>query len=237
MALQQWNPMLDYVNPGIDDSRHVSSEQILIGAGPPRLAQIGGSAVAAARIASSPGSVGSLAYNIGALQQVSISQSFNLMRFFEIGSIRSYFIGGKAIGQMSIGRVLFHGPSLLRIMYAYYQDLLTPTVIPALYPSGAVQKNPHNVIISPGSNNFYLNLMSDLFRLPIGLLMYVRDSNQDVYGANYFEQCYIPSHQVGFDAQGMVLSESAQIQYERIVPVATASLDLISDNQLTGILS
>jgi hypothetical protein len=220
----------------VDDSRFITSEQILLAAGPPRLAQVGGAIAAGAELTTNQSSVPSFAYPIGAVKSFSVSQSMNLMRFFEVGSIRSYFIPGKRIGQLSLGRVLFHGPSMLRVLYAYYQDLLPPTVIQSLYPSNAVIKNPHNVILSPGSNNMYINLMSDLFSQPFGMLMYIRDSNEAVYGASYFEQCYVPNYSTGFDAQGIVVQENCGIQYERIVPVGVAALDLITDsaNIITG---
>jgi hypothetical protein len=232
MSTRAWEPMVDYVNPGTDDSRFITSEQILLACGPPRLSQVGGTIAAGAELTTNQGSIPSFAYPVGAVQSFSVSQSMNLMRFFEIGSIRSYFIPGKRIGQLSLGRVLFHGPSLLRVMYAYYQDLLPPTVIQSLYPSNAVIKNPHTVKLSPGSNNLYINLSSDLFSQPFGMLMYIRDSNEDVYGAQYFEQCYIPNYSTGFDAQGIVVQENAAIQYERITPVGVAALDLITDSSL-----
>jgi hypothetical protein len=228
-----WKPMLDYVNPSIDDSRFLSSEEILLAVGPSRLAQFGGAVTLGAQLATSNASSVSLVYPVGAVQSFSVSQSINLMRFFEIGSNRSYFIPGKHMGQISLGRVLFHGPSLGRILYAYFQDLIPPTTIPAMYPSNAVIKNPHNVILSPGENNMYMNMMSDLFKQPFGMLMYVRDSNEDTYGAQYFEQCYIPNHSLSFDAQGIVLQESCSLQFERIVSIATASIDLITDSVST----
>lgn len=236
MSTREWVPYRDYVNPSVDDSRFISSEEILLACGPPRLAQVGGAIAAGAELTTNAGGIPSFCYPMGAVQSFSVSQSMNLMRFFEIGSIRSYFIPGKRIGQLSLGRVLFHGPSMLRVMYAYYQDLLTPTVIQSLYQSNAVIKNPHNTILSPGSNNMFINLMSDMFSQPFGMLMYIRDSNEDVYGASYFEQCYVPNYGMGFDAQGIVAQENCGIQYERIVPISVAALDLISDaaNVLTG---
>lgn len=225
--------MIDYVNPGVDDSKFLSSEEVLIAVGPPRLANIGGAVAAGAQLATGGDAVPSFAYPVGAIQSFSLSQSINIMRFFEIGSNRSYFIPGKHMGQISLGRVLFHGPSLGRILYAYFQDLIPPTVIPAMYASNAVIKNPHNVILTPGENNMYMNMMSDLFKQPFGMLMYVRDSNEETYGSQYIEQCYIPNIGLSFDSQGIVMQESASIQFERIVPIATADIGLITDSVST----
>lgn len=73
-----------------------------------------------------------------------------------------------------------------------------------------------------------MNLASDLFSQPVGMLMYVRDSNLDTYGAVYLESCYVPNHTWATDAQGVIIQESAAIQFERAVPVAVSSLSLIS---------
>jgi hypothetical protein len=53
------------------------------------------------------------------LENVGLSQSKQLQRLFEIGSSRSYFIPGRVIGSITLGRVLYHGPSLLKVLYAH----------------------------------------------------------------------------------------------------------------------
>jgi hypothetical protein len=88
--------------------------------------------------------------------------------------------------------------------------------------------NPHDVIIPPGYENIYLNLASDLFAQPIGMLMYIRDVNQDALGALYFEACYLPNHSLATDSQGVLLQENVAVQFERAVPVAISALTLIS---------
>lgn len=87
--------------------------------------------------------------------------------------------------------------------------------------------NPHDVQLSPGYENFYINLQSDLFNQPIGLMAVLKDSNEDTYGAMYFEACHVPSHNLGTDAQGVIMQEQCSIQYEWIVPIATKSIELV----------
>jgi hypothetical protein len=86
------------------------------------------------------------------------------------------------------------------------------------------------VIIPPGYENIYINLASDLFAQPIGILMYIRDINLHTLGAMYFEACYLPNHSIGMDAQGVLIQESVSVQFERAVPVAVASLALITNS-------
>lgn len=85
----------------------------------------------------------------------------------------------------------------------------------------------------------YLNLASDLFNQPIGMMCYFRDSNEDTYGSIYLEGCYIPNHTIATDAQGTIIQENAAVQFERAVPVAVSALALVgldaADNEISGL--
>ncbi len=235
--LSEWEPYNRYVQGGLVDGQYLSAAFTMVAAGPPRLAQIGGSAGAAATL-SAGGGARDWALPIGVIQNIGLSHNRNFARFWEIGSERSYFISGRTTGQVQLSRILYHGPSLLRMLYAYYQDLLPPTIIPFLFdnPGAATVANPHDVKIPPGYENIFLNLASDLFSQPVGLLMYFRDSNDETVGAIYMEGSYIPSHQIATDAGGTVIQESVAVQFERAVPVAVKGLALVTGefNAATG---
>jgi hypothetical protein len=126
--------------------------------------------------------------------------------------------------------VMYHGPSLLRVLWAYYQDLVTPTVVASVFPNigASTVFNPHDVKIPPGYENVFLNLMSDLFTQPVGLLQMMKDSNEDTMAANYLEACYVPSHTIATDAMGTIIQENVAIQFERLVPIRTAVVGLVS---------
>lgn len=225
--LSEWQPYNRYVQGGLVDGQYMSAAFTMIAAGPPRLANIGGATGAAAAL-SAGGAGQDFALPIGVVQNVNLSHNRSFARFWEVGSERSYFISGRTVGQVSLSRVMYHGPSLLRMLYAYYQDLLPPTVVPFVFPNQgpASVANPHNVKIPPGYENIFLNLASDLFAQPIGLLMYFRDTNEDTVGAIYLEETYVPSHTIATDAGGTVIQENAAMQFERGVPVAVSSLAL-----------
>lgn len=235
--LSEWRPYERFVQGGLVDGQFLSAAFTLIAAGPPRLANIGGAAGAAATLSAGDGAK-NWALPIGVVQNVGLSHNRNFARFWEVGSERSYFISGRTTGQLQLSRIMYHGPSLLRMLYAYYQDLIPPTVVPFVFnnPGAATVANPHDVKIPPGYENIFLNLASDLFSQPVGMLMYFRDSNEDTVGAIYMESCYVPSHQIATDAGGTVIQESAAIQFERAVPVAVKGLALISGefNPTTG---
>ena len=227
--LSEWQPYSRFVQGGMVDGQFMSAAFTLVAAGPPRLANIGGATGIAAAL-SAEGAGQDFAMPIGVVQNVNLSHNRSFARFWEIGSERSYFVSGRTVGQMSLSRVMYHGPSLLRVLYAYYQDLLPPTLVPYVFDNlgPATVANPHNVKIPPGYENLFLNLASDLFSQPIGILLYFRDSNEDTVGAVYLEGCYIPSHTIATDAGGTVIQENAAIQFERAVPVAVSALALVS---------
>ena len=226
-----WSPYTSYVQAGLVDGQFINAAFTLLAAGPPRLANIGGAAAFAGAISNGGEAANQIVLPVGILQNFNLSHTRQFSRIFEIGSERSYFIPGRTVGQIGIGRILYHGASLLRILYAYYQELVPPTLVPAMFPnSGAASMaNPHDVIVPPGYENIYFNLASDLFAQPIGLLFYMRDNNQDTLGAGYFEASYIPNHSLSTDSQGVLFQESAAIQFERMVPVQVSALTLISN--------
>lgn len=225
-----WSPYSNYVQSGMVDGAYANAGFTMLAAGPPRIANIGGAAAFAQAVSGTGQAANQIVLPIGIVQNFQLSHTRQFNRIFEIGSERSYFITGRTVGQLGLGRIYYHGASLLRLLYAYYQDLIPPTVVPAMFlnAGAASVSNPHNVVIPPGYENIYLNLASDLFTQPIGILMYIRDINQDALGAVYFEACYLPNHTWATDAQGVLIQESVAIQFERAVPVAISALTLIS---------
>lgn len=227
-----WSPFTNYVQAGMVDGAYANAGFTMLAAGPPRIANIGGAAAFAQAISGTGQAANQIVLPIGIVQNFQLSHTRQFNRIFELGSERSYFISGRTVGQIGLGRIYYHGASLLRLLYAYYQDLLPPTVVPAMFlnAGAASQSNPHNVVVPPGYENIYLNLASDLFTQPIGMLMYIRDINQDALGAMYFEACYLPNHTWATDAQGVLIQESVAVQFERAVPVAISALTLISSS-------
>jgi hypothetical protein len=231
-----WSPDNSYVQSGLVDGAYANAGCAMLAAGPPRLANIGGAAAFAQAVSGSGQAANQIVFPIGLTQNFNLSHTRQFNRIFEIGSERSYFISGRTVGQIGLGRIYYHGASLLRVLYAYYQDLVPPTAVPAMFlnAGAASMSNPHNVIVPPGYENIYLNLASDLFTQPIGLMWYMRDINQDALAAQYAEACYIPNHTFATDSQGVLIQESVSVQFERLVPVAISALTLISNKWNAG---
>ena len=213
------------VQQGMVDGQYASGAFTMIAAGPPRLANIA-NLPTAGDIATA-----AIAQPIGLVQNMSLSHNRQFSRIFELGSERSYFVSGRTQGQISLSRIFYHGPSLLRMLYSAKADNDAPVVVPPFTALTAVaqamEPNPHNVKIRPGFNNLYLNLASDLFAQPIGLLIKTVDSNEQTIGAVYAEGCYVPNHTFSVDSQGLVVQEQVGIQFERIVPVRVNAVSLI----------
>lgn len=227
--LTNWKPYSQKIDnsSGLGEGRFASGAFTMIAAGPPRLTAVGGSTAAGTAMT---GSNGNWALPIGIVQNFSLSQNKNFARFWELGSERSYFIAGRSVAQAGFGRVLYNGPSLLRMMYAFYNDIVPPTLVPTFGVDAKVSAgvaNQHDVKIPAGYENIYLNLASDLFSQPCGLLVYMKDSNETTLGACYLEETYIPSHSIATDAQGVVIQEQVSLQPERVVPIAVSSVALI----------
>jgi len=227
-SFTDWEPMNSYVQGGMEDGRFIVGSLTLLAAGPPRLSQLGGSVGSA--VASITGAQADIVYPIGVTQNINHSQNKTFMRVWELGSERSYFIGGRTVGQLALSRIFYHGPSILRVMYAYYEDQKVPLNVPWLFPNIGAKSMPnkHEVIVPPGYENLFLNLASDLFNQPIGLMIYMKDSNLFTMGAIYLEACYIPNHTWATDAQGTIVQETVAVQYERVVPVNVTAVSLVT---------
>lgn len=225
-TITNWQPYTQKVDnsSALGEGRFASGAFTMIAAGPPRLSAVGGNAAAASTNKN-------WALPIGVVQNFNLAHNKAFARFWELGSERSYFIAGRTVAQAGFGRVLYHGPSILRMMYSFYDDQISPTLIPTfgMDPSIAANvANQHDVKIPPGFENIYLNLASDLFSQPCGLLVYMKDSNEETLSAFYLEETYIPSHSIATDAQGVVVQEQVSLQPERVVPIAVAQLALVS---------
>ena len=231
-----WDFYNYHIQEDLIGGQFVSAESTLIAAGPPSLTQtntggtVGGSAA--------EGGTTSGVYPIGLLESMGLQQSKQLQRIFEIGSTRSYFIPGRVIGSISIGRTFYFGPSLLRVLYAYYrhnrnhiefgtaaagarktvngQDVPDPA---AALLDNVDMNSLHELKRSPGEDYFFVELASDLFNQPTGMAIYFKDQNSVSVGAMYLEFCYIQGHQLNVSSGSVLVMEGASLQYDRIVPI------------------
>ena len=234
-SFNNWNFHNHHVQEELMGGEFVSAETTLIAAGPPRLTDITGpdSTVDTA-------DEGDMVFPIGVLENVGMSQSKQLQRIFEIGSSRSYFIPGRTIGSLTLGRVLYHGPSLLKVLYAHYKqsasDALNfmhegkgatvniggvdvPSPNATLLDLPNLQSELHRVKFNPGYDDLWMNLASDIFNQPTGICIYFRNQLDMTLGAIYLEECYVQGHQLSVSSGSVLLMEGVSLQFDMVRPI------------------
>lgn len=230
-SFTNWDFSNVHVQQELQGGQFISAETSLIAAGPP---EIGGTSPYSDVTGASVESV----YPIGLIENAGLSQSKQLQKIFEVGSSRSYFIPGRVIGSVNLGRMFYFGPSLLRVLYAYYFNNTNGINIGTDDPStqitlsdGSSAVSPlarllnrggnafHQVRSSPGDDYFFINLASDLFNQPTGLAFYFKDANFNSVGAFYLEQLYVQGHQFSVSSGSVLIMEGASAQFDRIVPI------------------
>ena len=225
-----WDFSNYHVQSELQGGQFVSAETSLIAAGPP---EIGGTGPYSSQPVGTVGTV----YPIGLLENAGLSQSKQLQKIFEIGSSRSYFIPGRVVGSVNLGRTFYYGPSLLRVMYAYYRNDSNSIDIGTedngatiTLDDGSTAPSPlarlldrgdtfHQLRQSPGEDHLFINLASDLFNQATGLAFYFKDANFNSVGAFYLEQVYIQGHQFSISSGSVLIMEGVSAQYDRIVPI------------------
>jgi hypothetical protein len=214
----------------------VSAETTLIAAGPPRLTDVTGGPRGTEGAFDTEGD---MVFPIGVLENVGLSQSKQLQRIFEIGSSRSYFIPGRTIGSITLGRVFYHGPSLLKVLYAHYKQsagdlkflhedkgstvnqggLEVPNPNATLLELTELQNQLHRVKFNPGYDDLWMNLASDIFNQPTGMCIYFRNQMDVTVNAIYLEECYVQGHQMSISSGSVLLMEGASLQFDQVRPI------------------
>jgi len=236
-SLNNWDFHNFHVQTELLGGEFISAETTLVAAGPPRLSDVTGGNAQLQGALDTPDE-GDMVFPIGVLENVGVSQSKQLQRIFEIGSSRSYFIPGRVVGSLTIGRIMYHGPSLLKVLYAHYKQTQGPlrflneaaAVInkngvdmpnpnKTLLSLPALQQELHRVRFNPGYDDLWLNLASDIFNQPTGMCLYFRNQNDTTVGAVYLEECYIQGHQMSISSGSVLVMEGASLQFDRVVPI------------------
>jgi hypothetical protein len=231
-----WNFASEHVQLELQNGEYVSAESTLILAGPSRLKMIQDTSP-------DPLAAKSRLFPVGLLQTMQVAQNRQVARLFEIGSKRSYFVPGRLFANFQVNRILFYGPSLMRLLYAvaprrgYGQpfnfapdgtsprqedQLVTPPAYESLFPSSDKQ-----FLLPPGhggksaddNRDFFINLASELFNIPFGLAPLMKDARQRPYGSFYMEDCMIEAHSIGFDSNNIVIAEGVNGQFDMLMPV------------------
>lgn len=209
-----WDFQKTRVAEGVAGGQFINAESTLVAAGPPTI-----QAGATTNVSVFP---------IGLLETFGLQQSRQLQRIFEIGSVRSYFIPGRTIGSVTLGRTFYWGPSLLRALYAYFDGTMGNAVVKPLVTGIGEQTYSTEQMAKwrePGYGNFLIDLASSMFAQPTGMACYFKDSNTDTYGGFYLENCYVQGHQMTVSSGSVLIMEGASLQYDILVPIDMSNAD------------
>ncbi len=249
-SISTWNRATKHVENTVRSGRYVNAETCLIFAGPPRISDIGGlnSNIAPAGQNSAVAGGKDALYPIGLVEQFGLQQAQTIQKMFEIGSRRSYQAGGRVQVMSSLGRVMFRGPSLLRVCYAYYPNAInlangkqltagSDSVASAIVGAGGGSGTPANsvfppIFFEPGAlsgvdpenpsnkpDSFFINLMSELFSHPFGIGCILRDNRNNNYGGFYLEDCMITAHSLQISSSSTLITEALNLQCDAAVPM------------------
>jgi len=188
-------------NPSGPRGNYISSESILLAAGPGTLSEATASALDLVPI--------------GVCDSVQILQNKGVIQLYEIGSRLPYIIPGRPIIQFQISRILFNGDSLLGALTK------RSTADPDSFAQNVIGKPGTDFTPAGGqtSGAFYLNLASHYFNQPTGLAIFFKDSEAEWVGAYYAENCVVQNHSMAIQGQNMVVMENASIRCTGFVPL------------------
>ncbi len=213
-------------NDGIAINDIVESGTVLVAAGPADLEKANDTVTANA---SENSFNGIRIVPIGLVETATIAMNKPLSRIFEIGSQLSYIIPGRTVGGISLSRVFFDGPSLLKIIYAGEVEADFATLknkyakfISNKFVDGA-NTNQYQKFANIGSGNMAANLASSFFDQPIGLAFYFKDQQNDTVSQLYFEGCRVSTWNLGISANMNVLTEAINMEFIRCRPILTAA--------------
>lgn len=211
----------------------IESGTVLIAAGPASLTSASISKNASGQM------TGYRLVPIGLVETATVAMSKPLSRIFEIGSKLSYIIPGRTIGQIALARVMFDGPSLLKVLYqgevnSDYTDEKTRKV--ARFASDNGSGNEARSFAPIGSGNIATNLASSFFDQPIGLGFFFKDRSDEMVSQIYFEGCRVSTHNLGIAANMNVLTESVSMEFVQCVPIITAGLWTEPTKDVNGLL-
>lgn len=148
---------------------------------------------------------------IGMLQAVNFTQTKPTQPMMAIGSGRSFYVSGKAQTQWTMGRLFVNGRNLLRVLF---HNAVAGGIDPSQFDDVATDAT---------NTQYFINLDSELFLVPMGLGSVFRDKTHNYVGGFYAELCMITSYAVGWNAGQNLILENVSGLSDRLLPFAADS--------------
>ncbi|MEM2174521.1 MAG: hypothetical protein QXI58_02710 [Candidatus Micrarchaeia archaeon] len=168
----------------------IGSHNVIVCAGPPKLVTNQDKAITF--------------YPIGLNETFTIQQVKELQRLTEIGSKQAYFVLGRTLIRVQMASLILDVGNILKALYKYYIS------------NNSIGQTP---LVSPHSGEIYLNLASDFFDQPIGLLLWIKNNRKEDIAQYFLEECYVSAHNFNLTAGGLVLAEGVIIETYKLQPL------------------
>ncbi len=143
---------------------------------------------------------------IGMIQSFQFGSQKATQPMQAIGSGRSFFVSGKSQTSWSMGRLFCNGRNLLRVLY---HNAVAGGLDVSLFDDTPVAGSP--------SDQYFINLDSELYYIPFGVAAIFKDKASDLIGAVYLELCMIQGYNVGFNAGQSMIMENVSGMADRVV--------------------
>ncbi len=162
---------------------------------------------------------------IGHVMSMNLGQQRPVQPLSGIGSARTFFAAGKGLVTFQMARLMVNGRNLLRAMYTQAIQQGVPVEGLAEPPVSANGKR---------TEQFWANLDSTIFYVPIGICVLFRSVAHDMVGGFYLELCMFNSWNTGFQAGQPIIQEQVQGMADRIRPVYPSDFDGNIMNQISS---
>lgn len=206
-----WNFQSSFVEREMDNAAYTAAhpDDSLILAGPARFATFGN---ALAGDGTRDGNNIASLLAIGGLQAFQVQSSKPTQQQMAIGSGRSFPLTGKSQTQWSMTRLVLNGRNLFRVLY---HNAVAGGVDVSKFddPAAATQHS-----------NVFLNMDSELFAVPVGIAVFIRNKTREHIMSFYLECCMSSSWGLGLQAGGSSLSEPVSGFCDRVVPFDGSAL-------------
>ncbi len=203
--LTDWTFQTKHVQPEDNLANgHVSSESIVLVAGPPQV---------------DDNFSGAGLIPIGVIESATIAQNKQIQQIYEIGSSKSFLIPGRTQINVGLSRILFSGDSILSALYEYQEDNASELDFKEYDHDDYTGAAPGYPTKDTGDGKYFLNLASSYFNHPTGLGMIFHDSDNDAMAMIYLEDCQIRSHQISIGANQTIVMENVNIMADNVFPI------------------
>lgn len=207
--MEGWNFRKYHVglDEGATNTNPITAENVLIGAGPARLAQI-------------EENFRDQVFPIGMMRSANVGQQRMVQQVREIGSRRSYIVSSVTSGNLSMNRVMYSHASLLRVLTIANNDSENLDN-PAGRPQGPeFDDSQESVAELTANREYYINMQAEIFDRPLGILFYMLDQRNQPYGAFYCEETMIRNHNMAIQSGSVQMAEQVNAVFDRAMPVA-----------------